>query len=449
MESYANFLAESIDPIILDILRGVKYSESDAKNKTIITIHENDRFTAKENLEKKLKAKNVSFKDGVKSSSSIDILSTDFRFNDKDYRVFFKPAKQGSGAGDEMTGLGESFQAYASSARQSLGRILMSGEDVFDLKPKNVDADRTLEQCKKLPSNWINTGIVIGNAFNRELGSSTYKFHRGSTLVKQINNEYKLLSRKEGIRLNINKWNPADIWAATTNFRLETAWNTLAEFNQYLLDKFIDKELIGVSLKMLSGPTAKKEIFNKEKSKLEVRFNSYEIVNKNKDFFSADVAKDAYLFYTVNGKNQSMQLRTFSAGVSGWQGEIKGKSAAGGKVGGGNLEQALILAGIRSTKFINQTKFKPYANKGDDKTLLSYITMYKYLSKDKRQNQELLELARNQYKTKGKGWFYSKFLSIQYIYNLITSGKQNEIMKQISLIASSSTDVSSVFYKYS
>lgn len=449
MQTFSQYLAENIDPIILEILKGINYSQKSGSVKQVITIHENDRFTAKENLEKKLKSKNISFKDGVNSSNSIDIKTTDFVFNDLNYRIFFKPARQGSGAGEEKTALGESFQAYACAARQALGRILTSGEDVFDTKGNNVDADRTLEQCKNLPSNWINSGIVIGNAFHRELGSATYKFHRGSSLVKQIEGEYKRLSKKEGIRLNINKWNPADIWAASLNFRLKTNWPTLAEYNNYLLTQFIDKQLIGVSLKLVAGTSAKKEIFNLNKSSINIKFNTYTTHNSSKDFFDPNVAKDVYLHYSVNGKKQDMQLRTFSSGISGWQGEIKGTSASGGKVGGGNLEQALIMAGVKPTNFLNQTQFKPYANKGDDNTLKTYIQMYKFLSKDKRSDLEMLELARQQYKSKGKGWFYSKYLGIQYLYTLIKSRKHNEIIKQIVLIASSSTDVSSVYYKYS
>lgn len=449
MQQFSNFLAGSIDPIILQMLKGVKYTEKDSSVKTIITVQENDRFTAKEKLEKQLRDKNISFKDGIKSSSSIDIKTTDFTYNDKNYRVFYKPAKQGSGAGKEITALGESFQAYACAARQSLGRVLTTGEDVFDTNGNDVDADRTLEQCKKLPANWINTGIVIANAFNRELGSKSYKFHRGSRMVSMIEAEYNRLSRQEGIRLNVNKWNPADIWAASSNFRLKTGWNSLAEYNQYLLEQFKMKELIGVSLKLLSGSSAKKEIFNADKSSISIRFDKFILTPSNKDFFDLSVSKDVYLEYLVDGKKMSMQLRTFSSGLSGWQGEIKGKAAAGGKVGGGNLEQGLLLSGIKATQFTNQTAFKAFANRGDDKILNLYISMYKFLTKDKRSNDELLISAREQYNKKGKGWFYSKYLGLQYIYVMIKNRKQNEVLRHIALIAASNTDISSVFYKYS
>ena len=57
--------------------------------------------------------------------------------------------------------------------------------------------------------------------------------------------------------------------------------------------------------------------------------------------------------YMYLGTNK-MQLRTFSRHVGGWQGEIKGKSAAAGKIGGGILESIMI-------KNSTVTKF-PYTN---------------------------------------------------------------------------------------
>ena len=144
-----------------------------------------------------------------------------------------------------------------------------------------------------------------------------------------------------------------------------------------------------------------------------------------------------------------MQLRTFSSGMSGWQGEIKGAAAAGGKVGGGNLQQSLVLAGIPASSFIDQTTFKAAARSMSDATVKSYVQMYKYLSNDKRSESEMIALAKQQLQELGASWFYSKFLSVQFTYVMIKSGRQDQVLKNIAMIAASNTDVSSVFYKYS
>ncbi|RPG31856.1 MAG: hypothetical protein CBB72_011860 [Muricauda sp. TMED12] len=449
MLSFRTYLREAADPM-LDLIKGLEFTIKDSNDRAMIVIVQGaDRFSAKTELEKQLRAGNVSFKDGIKSSTSLDIRTTDATYNNKMYRFFFKPKKQGSGAGAEVTALGESFQAYACAARQALGRVLDSGEDVFDNPPKGVDADRTLEQCKTLPPEWITTGVTIANAFHNELGSGNYVFHRGSRMITQIEGEYQRLSRAEGIRLNINKWNPADIWAASSTFKFKGNHASLAQYNQYILEQFKMKQLIGVSLKKLAGTKVKKEIFNAEKSDISIRFGSHQLVAGRKDFFANSVSKDVYLQYTVDGKAMKMQLRTFSSGMSGWQGEIKGAAAAGGKVGGGNLQQSLVLAGIPASSFIDQTTFKAAARSMSDATVKSYVQMYKYLSNDKRSESEMIALAKQQLQELGASWFYSKFLSVQFTYVMIKSGRQDQVLKNIAMIAASNTDVSSVFYKYS
>ena len=44
-------------------------------------------------------------------------------------------------------------------------------------------------------------------------------FHRGSKTVDHIENQFKVgLKKKEGIRLDINKWSPADIYVTTPGY---------------------------------------------------------------------------------------------------------------------------------------------------------------------------------------------------------------------------------------
>ena len=57
-------------------------------------------------------------------------------------------------------------------------------------------------------------------------------------------------------------------------------------------------------------------------------------------------------------------------------------------------------------------------------------------------------------KTKGLAaadptWWMSKYLSVYYAYSMINTGKQNKVASKIYQYASSATDNSSVFVKYS
>lgn len=420
----------------------------------VFVVEDKDRFAAKEKVENAAKENRLEFKDGVKSSDSIDIKTTDITYEGMTYRFFFKPASGGSGAGAEVTALGECFQAYACAARQAKGSNLETAEEVFDIMTSalinnTTDCDRTLEQCRSgLDPDWLNSGVVIANTFAKRLGvGSKYKFLRGGSIVSNIEKTYNELKKKAGIKFNINKWNPADIWAVKQTFRPTFDFDTLDEYNKYILNHFNSNDMIGISLKKLSrGATrATEEIFNGGNVRQEAKFSSFRITPQRKDFFDKSLSKDAYIEYKVGSKTISMQLRTFSAGMSGWQGEIKGSTAAGGKIGGGNLQDALVLAGIVPSSFIDQTAFKPKSKIDNKQTIKDMVKFYEYLTGKKTNSDEMADHLKNF----DNNWLYSKYLSMQFIYMMKINKKENAVCSMIDSIAASSTPVSSVFLKYS
>jgi hypothetical protein len=424
-------------------------------------IQDPDRFGAKSRLEKIVADAGLKYKDGVKSSSSIDIKTLDVLFENATHRFYFKPKSGGSGAGAEITALGECFQAYACAARQKKGRALETAEEAIELLDtltinQFTDCDRTLEQCVKgLDPDWLNSGVVIANKLNGKLGSGKYKFLRGGSIIESIEKTYNTLKKEAGVTLNINKWNPSDIWAMKLNFRPDFGHETLDQYNKYLLTEFNNKNLIGVSLKKLASgaTTCKEELFNGGIPRPEAKFVSYSIAGKRgNDAWSkiykgkpGTASKDAYLTYTVGGKKTEMQIRTFTNGMSGWQGEIKGATAAGGKIGGGNLQEALTLAGIPSSKFIDQTTFKSKSKINNAVTVKQFTEMYNKLSKDKVTVDEMTMFLGDY----NDNWLYSKYLTMQFIYVMITARKEDKVMAMLDSIASSSTPKSSVFLKYS
>lgn len=420
-----------------------------------------DRFGAKERLEKVVKDLGYSYKDGVKSSSSIDIKTLDVSIGDVVHRFFFKPKGGGSGAGAEITALGECFQAFMCAARQKKGSDLETAEEGIELLDANTirqftDCDRTIEQCvDKLDPAWMNSGVVIANKFSKQLGSGKYKFLRGGKIIENIEKTYNTLKKPAGVTLNINKWNPADIWAMKATYTPNFDHPTLDAYNQYLLKEYKAKNLIGVSLKKLgnNARTCKEEVFNGGNPRPEAKFVSYSIAGKRgNDSWSklykgkpGTASKDAYLKYTVGGKPVEMQIRTFSNGMSGWQGEIKGSTAAGGKIGGGNLQESLILAGIKPNKFIDQSTFKSKSKTKNSETVKKFTEMYNKLSTDKVSFDQMNAFLGDY----NDNWLYSKYLTMQFIYVMITENKEDKVMAMLDSIASSSTPKSSVFLKYS
>ena len=171
----------------------------------------------------------------------------------------------GSGAGAEITALGESLQAYACATRQYLKKDISSVAEITNETVKGYAfCDRSLNDClKKLDHKWFNSVVVTANKIFSELpkGPGKYIFYRGEDIVVGIEKEFESLKKGSGIA-NINKWNPADIWMAEDNFKLKTGHPTLTDFNKYLYDQYKQGNLYGISLKQIPKGDAHSKIYN-------------------------------------------------------------------------------------------------------------------------------------------------------------------------------------------
>ena len=169
-----------------------------------------------------------------------------------------------SGAGAEVTALYESLQAYACAARMAKGKDL---ESIFELKAANTkaaDCDRTLKQCMDQfggDETYQYSIIETANQFFREYRiTSGFKFHRGGTTVDGIYSNWRKHKRGSGITQD-DKWNPADIWAIKTSYNQKSC-NSLTEYNEFLLEQYNAKKLIGISLKKVPRGKVKTKVYN-------------------------------------------------------------------------------------------------------------------------------------------------------------------------------------------
>jgi hypothetical protein len=348
-----------------------------------------------------------------------------------------------SGAGAEVTALAESLQAYACATRQFLGKEL---EDITQITSKTVgdaDCDRTLKQCiDGLDAAWFHSVIVTANKVFKDFGltGKNYMFYRGGTLVSQIYKEFGQFRKESGISGD-DKWNPADIWMAKKNFKFKSDWKTLAEYNRYIFDEYQKTNLVGISLKKIPKGPATSKIYNDGKPPA-ADFRGFKLGQTMGD------SKDIYIQYKSEGKDGEIQLRNFSSRpvTSSWQGEIKGKTAAGGKIGGG-----ILISLAQDNKVNGLTKpstFGPHIDKPSDKVFEDFAKMFKELSGNKKSVKDLaLEAKMNQ--KKDKTWWMSKYLGVAYCYTLKKSGKEDAVTKSLFGYGSSATKNSSIFIKYS
>lgn len=351
-----------------------------------------------------------------------------------------------SGAGAEVTALAESMQAYACATRQHLGKDLTDVAQITEKTVADADCDRTLKQCfDGLDENWFKSVITTANQiFNDVPGSKTgkkYKFYRGGPVVDAIYDAWRKHKTGSGISGD-DKWNPADIWMIKKTHKHEYDFPSLRDYNAYMYDVFAKTECIGISLKKLApGASAHHKIFNAGKPET-AQFTGVKLGANMKD------SKDIYIQYKSEGKDGEVQFRNFSSRAvpSSWQGEIKGKAAAGGKIGGGIVFQYAQDAGVKRAKLTlpPQTPI----DKPSESDFKNFATAFKKLTGSKKSVADLIVEAKAGHR-QDKTWWMSKYIGVMLVDTVLTEGKMDELCALIFQYASSATKNSCIFIKYS
>ena len=259
---------------------------------------------------------------------------------------------KGSGGGTKNTATTECAQCVYAAAifggeKLKVGDAL--DESLYGSYSDKFEIDVALDKiAKDMTDDWVESSILIANQMKKDLKGTKYTFHRGSPFVDEIENKFKELNKASKPKLfsNLNKWSPADIYAVKDSAKFDfSQYATLGAFTNELKEFYDNKTLVGISLKKVSGTVSKVENNTTGFIRLPVKYAGFQ---KIKNVFSS---KDMYVFL---GKEKiKMQLRTFDEG-KGWQGEIKGKGASAGKIGGGILE-SIAIRNSTLTKF-------PYTN---------------------------------------------------------------------------------------
>ena len=347
---------------------------------------------------------------------------------------------KGSGGGSDNTALTECAQCIYAAAifngtKLNLGDSI-SGEEYGNYS-SSFDVDVQLTKIAEgLSDDWIESSILIGNELKKNLGTGKYIFHRGSTFVKEIEDKFKELNKAEKPKpfSNINKWSPADIWAVksgvTFNF---SQYSTLGEWTNELKELYDQKDLVGISLKKSKGSVKTEEKNTSGFIRRPVKYGGYD---KQKNFFSS---KDFYIYLD----KIKMQLRTFDE-VKGWQGEVKGKTASAGKVGGGILE-SIMIKNSTVTKFpYTNAQLKTLATKPTPTFLDELYQMYVGLvGKSAIDKDKFIEQANAKRigRVSGADWRFSKFRGMFYVAQLESNKMTaNKICDNIAAYSLSASD---------
>ena len=114
-----------------------------------------------------------------------------------------------------------------------------------------------------------------------------------------------------------------------------------------------------------------------------------------------------------------MQLRTFDTAKS-WQGEVKGKSAAAGKIGGGVLESIMIRNSTLTKFSYDNRTLLTLAKNPTPQFLEEMYNMFIGVEKSRMKKEQFVKAASAKRigKVGGTDWRFSKYRSLFFVAQL-------------------------------
>ena len=430
-----------IEPAIKDV--DVDIEQNDTKN-LVVRFTTPDRISLRPAVEQILTDNNITFGDITNKTLAGTFGGTQIDTYDlKRVRLRYK-APQGGGArgGKRIADLGECSQCIYAAISFGLGREIT----MQDVTPTNISKyaykyqiDKTVKEIiNELPDVWMASSILGANKLYSKFFkvNGTFTFHKGSPLVDKINSLFQAFKKNEGLSLNINKWNPADFWLVSEDFDINVLSDekTMEGFNQQIQKQLLDNKLIGISLKQMAG-NATLTINNVDRTKkYDKKYEGYVFSNKSIDGYVVLSGGSKLQFRATQGPNN----------LTGWQGEIQGGLAAGGKISLGPFNMLLKAHGIKeiptnAAKRVGSEPDKVFAE-------ISYgLKNYGNMS-----NTDIFKFKTS--KTVTPQYLYSKLQVVQLINVFEVTLKQkkklrNQLAEDMFLYAASLSKYSSAFYK--
>ena len=433
---------EQEEPTVVDqILQNYEVSVlKDTKSIKEIKVLNNNRSSTRDAIENALYAAKIPF--GALTRDVGSFGGTEFNFDQKKVRLIYKPKTGGggSGAGAEDTTRNESAQAVYAAIAFGMGKTINNNDITMKTIQKYSNlfsVDGNVEDIRNnLPDDWIKSSITGANElYNRFGRRGKYTFHRGDATVNRINSAFTRAKAVEGVRMDINKWNPSDIWMVKSDFDFKCIDNekTLLGLNQCIQEELESGKLIGISLKkMQSGASlSAKNVFGD--MKFNKNYAGYEYSGKSIDG------------YVKLSGGTKIQFRSFGAGLglTGFQGEVKGANANQGKIGLGPTNMILRSHGAPEIPMNAASRVRT-----DPMGVFDEIAVG--LKKYARLTQKQIEEVRESEKINTPKFLYSK-LQVTQLLNTLESmtnrDKRNQLVEDLYLYASSQSRFSSAYYK--
>ena len=456
--------AEKTFEKVMDALGGEDYSyylfdvknvnESEKAKKVVemvVYVPQAQRVRAAGRIQDSLSKNNVTAEILAKETELNVYLINDVK---KYVRLNVKPnGSKGSGGGAAATAIQEAAQCVYAAMRYYCGDKKVYTEEDLKCGMEHVDVGGTkLEDIMGLPKEWKEGSMKGANEIFKVVGDGKYKFVRGDRLLDDgsIKKAFGRVKAQTNLSSE-DKWNPADIWMVKES-EVEAirkhldGENTIDCLNNALLQLFNEQKLMGISLKKIEGD-ARMDIKNNQSAAVRKANEKAKFVKYDLTFLSS---MDVYLYYGP-GTFEKFQARNFGGSSKGdWKLELKGKSAAQGKIQG-----TVLIELLKSAGFTNISQFKiptwaesdPNARNAGDITTEIYDLLKDYSATKFDKSSRAKENNKAQIATQDKSWRYSKLAGLRFLDWLTKCKDPDMAMKEIYLYASSQSDKSSVYYK--
>ena len=298
-------------------------------------------------------------------------------------------------------------------------------------------------------SSWLTARVLIKNGFI----TKDHTFHRDDRKMNGVYSIKKDAYRNSDLKnLNNDKWNPGDIWAFDSTYdEKNLPTDTIRGLNKYLLEQYIDRHIVGISLKKIDKGEGNYKEYNLE---VPVPTDDYKLMGlhvKSQKRGTFWTTKECVI---TSKEGMVLDIKA-NKSMGTMKIEIKGKGARGGSIGYGPIEDSVEivkLPKLRSQRdLIALAKLitsKPGKNgKHDRKTLTARRDFYNRINKYEKMTRNVFDTEIDK---KDASWVHAKLGGMEILDAFQASAiKQNRLITRIINYAASKSEDASVYVKIS
>ena len=246
--------------------------------------------------------------------------------------------------------------------------------------------------------------------------------------------------------LNNDKWNPGDIWALDKSFNAENIpVLTVHALNVYMLEEYIARRIVGISLKIVDKGDGNFKEYNKE---VPVPTDDYKV-----DKMFVKGAKRGSFWSTKRGSITSKEGMNLQIAANKSFGtmkiEITGKGARGGGIGYGPIEYTLEL--LKMPKIESNNNLVKMANAIADPAKKNNKIRRDFYNRVSKFEKMTRKTFYEEVSKKDASWIHSKLgvIAILEAFNNASKIKANRLITRIINYAVSKSEDASVYVKVS